>query len=133
MPGWPVVGLITVLITSHAHNFPMATDSDNEIPGLPVDGGSIQGVKYTVTSNSSAIVTTEISLDSDIDVDGRIELVVGNGSRKTKQFLGVYTVESAVEAIGFGPFQIMVTIFTGMIWVGSYTSHLRGECYIYYY
>ncbi len=35
--------------------------------------------------------------------------------------LGVYTVENAVEAIGFGPFQIIVTIFAGMIWVSQST------------
>ena len=29
----------------------------------------------------------------------------------------VYTVEDAVNYIGFGPFQILVTIFAGMIWV----------------
>ena len=35
--------------------------------------------------------------------------------------LGVYTVEDAVEAIGFGSFQIVVTIFAGMIWVSQST------------
>ena len=29
----------------------------------------------------------------------------------------VYTVEDAIDYMGFGPFQILVTIFAGMIWV----------------
>lgn len=29
----------------------------------------------------------------------------------------VYTVEDAVEKLGFGTFQIVVTIFSGLIWV----------------
>ena len=31
--------------------------------------------------------------------------------------LGVYTVEDAIDQIGFGPFQILIVMFTGMIWV----------------
>ena len=31
----------------------------------------------------------------------------------------MYTVEDAIEHIGFGPFQIVVTLFTGMIWVSQ--------------
>lgn len=29
----------------------------------------------------------------------------------------VYTVEDAIEYMGFGPFQILITIFAGMVWV----------------
>jgi hypothetical protein len=29
----------------------------------------------------------------------------------------VYTVEDAINVMGFGPFQILVTLFAGMIWV----------------
>ena len=35
-------------------------------------------------------------------------------------FLGdgnLYTVEEAVEKLGFGPFQVLVTFFTGFLWV----------------
>ena len=31
----------------------------------------------------------------------------------------IYTVEDAVDYIGFGPFQILMTLFAGMIWVKS--------------
>ncbi len=29
----------------------------------------------------------------------------------------VYTVEDAVETLGFGLFQVIVTIFSGLLWV----------------
>lgn len=29
----------------------------------------------------------------------------------------VFTVEEAIEKLGFGPFQILITIFSGMLWV----------------
>ncbi len=31
-----------------------------------------------------------------------------------------YTVDDAVEKLGFGPFQVLVTVFAGLIWVSSY-------------
>lgn len=31
----------------------------------------------------------------------------------------VYTVEEAVEKLGFGIFQILVTVFSGLLWVCS--------------
>ena len=80
------------------------------IPGLPsTTNGSVEGVKYSVVS-----VDHDLSLESDLE-EQQIEFVSGNGGKKKKHFLGVYTVENAVEAIGFGPFQIIVTIFTGLI------------------
>lgn len=33
----------------------------------------------------------------------------------------IYTVEEAIEQFGFGPFQVLVTVFCGMLWV-SYTE-----------
>ena len=91
----------------------------NIMSDLP-DDKSIEGIKYTVTNNVD--VSHSVSLGSDInDTEEEIEFVVTNGTSssrsKPKRHLGVYTVENAVEAIGFGPFQIVVTIFTGMIWV----------------
>lgn len=38
----------------------------------------------------------------------------------TKVYLAhadVFTVEEAIEQLGFGPFQILITIFSGMLWV----------------
>ena len=39
----------------------------------------------------------------------------------TIAFLGsedlTYTVEEAVEKLGFGPFQLIVTVFSGLLWV----------------
>lgn len=29
----------------------------------------------------------------------------------------VYTVEDAIDYIGFGPFQILISVFSGMVWV----------------
>lgn len=37
----------------------------------------------------------------------------------------VYTVEDAVETMGFGFFQVLVTVFSGLIWVC--TSTLGGH------
>ena len=31
-----------------------------------------------------------------------------------------YTVEEAVEKLGFGPFQLIVTVFSGLLWVCVY-------------
>ena len=30
-----------------------------------------------------------------------------------------YTVEEAVEKLGFGAFQLIVTVFSGLLWVGT--------------
>lgn len=30
---------------------------------------------------------------------------------------GVYTVDDAIEKLGFGPFQVIVSTMAGMIWV----------------
>ena len=42
----------------------------------------------------------------------------------------VYTVEDAIDHMGFGPFQILVTIFAGMIWVSRpHDSHMiTSDC-----
>lgn len=32
-------------------------------------------------------------------------------------FLGILSVDEAIEKMGFGPFQILVTIFCGLLWV----------------
>ena len=29
----------------------------------------------------------------------------------------IFTVEEAIEKMGFGPFQILITVFSGMLWV----------------
>ena len=88
----------------------MSDDESSVIPGISSSKGSVEGVKYSVVAAEH-----DISLESDTD-EPQIEFVSGSGGKK-KKHLGVYTVENAVEAIGFGPFQIIVTIFTGMIWV----------------
>lgn len=31
--------------------------------------------------------------------------------------LGVYSVDDAIEKLGFGPFQVLVSVMAGMIWV----------------
>ena len=35
-----------------------------------------------------------------------------------------FTVEKAVDVMGFGPFQILVTFFCGMLWVSKLLPHL---------
>lgn len=89
----------------------MSESESGVIPGISSSKGLVEGVKYSVVTADH-----EVSLESDMD-EPQIEFVSGSGGKKKKHFLGVYTVENAVEAIGFGPFQIIVTIFTGMIWV----------------
>ena len=44
----------------------------------------------------------------------------------------VFTVEEAIEKLGFGPFQILITVFSGMLWVSywflvllSYQFHIN--------
>ena len=39
----------------------------------------------------------------------------------------VYTVEEAIERMGFGPFQILITAFAGMIWVSVETASLQAS------
>ena len=42
------------------------------------------------------------------------------GKREEEEI--VYTVEDAIDQMGFGPFQVLVTIFAGMVWV-RFLSH----------
>ena len=39
-----------------------------------------------------------------------------------------YTVEDAVNELGFGPFQILVTVFCGMIWVSQAAGYIARHC-----
>ena len=32
----------------------------------------------------------------------------------------VYTVEDAIEKLGFGFFQVLVTLFSGLLWVSTF-------------
>ena len=39
-----------------------------------------------------------------------------------------YTVEEAVEKLGFGTFQIIVTVFSGLLWVSTYGESPSLHC-----
>ena len=88
------------------------SDSEVEVAGL-TKNGFIEGVRYT----SSTSHKTTLDSDLDSEENDRLEFVVKQPNRR--KVLDVYTVEDAVERIGFGPFQVVVTIFTGMIWVSQ--------------
>lgn len=83
---------------------------------------AVSGIKYTRTA----------TLESD---EEEIEFVTTSRSSDPSSMKDhqdpteYYTVEDAVEQIGFGPFQIIVTIFAGMCWVwSSYCRHTsEGE------
>lgn len=52
-----------------------------------------------------------------------IEATTVNGQQQ------VYTVEDAVNYMGFGPFQILLTLFTGMSWVSIKLNSKGGSLY----
>ena len=75
----------------------------------------IEGVRYTRTPENQPLLQEEESES--------VNLIKSNDGVKTAE---VYTVEDAVNYMGFGPFQIAVTVFAGMIWVSlpaSMTFH----------
>jgi hypothetical protein len=47
----------------------------------------------------------------------------------------IFTVEEAIEKMGFGPFQILITVFSGLLWVRdiTYMSFLHTWYIIYMY
>lgn len=61
---------------------------------------------------------TESTRHSEKEQENEIEREENNDSNYiTTESELVYTVEDAIEHMGFGPFQLLVTLFSGMIWV----------------
>ena len=89
----------------------MSDDQIEEVAGIK-ENGSIEGVRYSKTSENKP----SLSEEEEEEIEGdNVELILPiRDSRKTPK---VYTVEDAINYMGFGPFQIIVTLFSGMIWV----------------
>lgn len=94
-----------------------------------VSDEAVQGVHYKVDQRISACSDSdgEISGEGNVDLGLTCETinkgkVVGPATIITAVVARVgdsyYTVEDAVNKMGFGPFQILMTFFCGMLWVG---------------
>lgn len=79
----------------------------------------VSGIRYTRSNNidSAAESDEEEEVEFITTTSGTTTMKTRRASGHTPDADGYYTVEDAVEEIGFGPFQIIVTIFAGMCWV----------------
>ena len=79
-----------------------------------------KGVRYKVTENNHDEPTESGSIElselNGVEV-GHAFTDSAEPSRAPKR--EVYTVDEAVNQLGFGPFQVLVTFFAGMIWVST--------------
>ena len=96
----------------------MSDDQIEEVAGIK-ENGLIEGVRYSKTSEKKPFLSEEE--EEEIEGDN-VELILPTrDSRKTSE---VYTVEDAINYMGFGPFQIIVTLFSGMIWVRPLQTYI---------
>ena len=77
---------------------------------------------FTETEDELGGARVEIAMSKSVRIsDDPPDLIGGGGERRTREEDDiVYTVEDAIDKMGFGPFQILVTVFAGMVWVSDY-------------
>lgn len=75
---------------------------------------------FTETEDELGGPRVEIAMSKSVHIaDGPPQLMGPEeemGKRK-EEATDIYTVEDAIDMMGFGPFQVLVTIFAGMVWV----------------
>ena len=57
-----------------------------------------------------------------------VSMHAGMEKATEKEEENAYTVEDAINHMGFGAFQIVVTLFAGFVWVRAKKSPLAGGC-----
>lgn len=98
--------------------------SSEEVAGLENED-NVKGLKYLESEDIGKLTDNE---DKDTEESERVELLQTKSVRISEEDnviqivaketeVRVYTVEDAIDYMGFGPFQIVVTFFAGMIWV----------------
>lgn len=87
---------------------------------------NMRGIHYkkvTENGNEKPAETCTIEL---AEIDGTER---GRAAEKVPGRETTYTVDEAVEQMGFGPFQVLATVFAGLIWVSrerAYQTKLRS-------
>ena len=95
--------------------------STDEVAGISTDNQVIS-LGYLRSEEIAKLTDTEDTEGMNGDtirlVDSRTVRIDEDKNRTYTDPDGpVYTVEDAIDYMGFGPFQILATIFAGMIWV----------------
>lgn len=98
--------------------------SSEEVAGLE-NKDNVEGLRYLESEDIGKLTDNE---DKDREESEHMQLVqtksvcISEENNVVRTFARepedrVYTVEDAIDYMGFGPFQVVVTIFAGMIWV----------------
>lgn len=75
---------------------------------------------FTETEDELGGARVEIAMSKSVRISDDPPDLIGGERRKREEDDIVYTVEDAIDKMGFGPFQILVTVFAGMVWVSDY-------------
>lgn len=102
--------------------------TSDEVASLS-NGNQVISISYLHSEDLGRLTETEEEID---EGGARVEIAMSKSVRITEPIstqkgegegeCDYYTVEDAIDHMGFGPFQILVTLFAGMVWVRPYIT-----------